>query len=251
MDESYLASEPEPSAPSWLAVPIRPITFAHRGARTVERENTLPAFARALELGASGLETDAWLSADGDVVLVHGKYVRDGLRRRPVGRVSAADLGRLGIPTLTQVYAELGSDFELSVDLKDLRAGLPAIDAARADGDPARLWLCTNRVRMLTELRPEARDVRLVHSTRRDAISQSLERHAADLAEAGIDAMNLHHSDWTAGLVTLFHRFGIQAFAWDAQQVRHLRAALEMGVDAVYCDDVARMVTVVDTWLGA
>ena len=41
---------------------VRPITFAHRGARTEAPENTLPAFRRALELGAGGLETDAWVS---------------------------------------------------------------------------------------------------------------------------------------------------------------------------------------------
>ena len=44
----------------------RPITFAHRGARLDEPENTIPAFARALAAGASGLETDVWRAADGE-----------------------------------------------------------------------------------------------------------------------------------------------------------------------------------------
>ena len=57
------------------------ITFAHRGGRADLPENTLPAFRRALELGARGLETDARLSADGEVVLVHDERVRRGLRR--------------------------------------------------------------------------------------------------------------------------------------------------------------------------
>ena len=41
---------------------MEPITFAHRGARLEEPENTIPAFRRALEAGAGGLESDAWLS---------------------------------------------------------------------------------------------------------------------------------------------------------------------------------------------
>lgn len=224
-----------------------PITFAHRGARTIEPENTLPAFTRALELGATGLESDAWLSDDGEVVLVHDGRVRRGIRRRSVGNTTAAELRRMGIPRLRDVYEELGDDFELSLDLKDPRAGAGAIAVARASGDPARLWLCTPRLDLLAELRP-AREVRLVHSTRRDTLGASLERHAADLGAHGIDAMNLHHGDWSAGLVALFHRFGVLAFAWDAQQARHLRAALEHGVDAVYCDDVPRMVSVVAAW---
>ena len=57
--------------------------------------------------------------------------------------------------------------------------------------------------------------------------------------------MNMHRSDWTAGLVGLFHRFGVQAFGWDAQEVRHLRELLAMGIDAVYSDHVARMVATV------
>ena len=51
------------------------ITFAHRGARLEEPENTIPAFRRALDAGVSGLETDAWASADGEVVCVHDATV--------------------------------------------------------------------------------------------------------------------------------------------------------------------------------
>jgi glycerophosphoryl diester phosphodiesterase len=58
--------------------------------------------------------------------------------------------------------------------------------------------------------------------------------------------MNMHHSEWTKGLVALFHRFEVQAFAWDAQEVRHLVAMQQMGIDAVYCDHVERMVETID-----
>jgi glycerophosphoryl diester phosphodiesterase len=87
-----------------------------------------------------------------------------------------------------------------------------------------------------------------VHSRRRDKLDGSLERHAARLAETGVDAMNMHYTDWTAGLVALFHRFDIRAFAWDVQHVRHLRALLAIGIDAVYSDRVDRMVATVSEW---
>ena len=85
-----------------------------------------------------------------------------------------------------------------------------------------------------------------MHSVRRRSVDVPLERHAARLAESGIGVVNMHRSDWTAGLVGLFHRFGVQAFAWDVQEVRHLRDMLTMGVDAVYSDHVARMVATVN-----
>ena len=46
-----------------------PYAFAHRGARALAAENTLEAFTLALRLGATGLESDVWLTADGEAVL--------------------------------------------------------------------------------------------------------------------------------------------------------------------------------------
>jgi glycerophosphoryl diester phosphodiesterase len=48
--------------------------------------------------------------------------------------------------------------------------------------------------------------------------------------------------------VSLFHRFDLGVFAWDVQEVRHLRAMLRIGVDALYCDRPDRMVAVVSEW---
>jgi glycerophosphoryl diester phosphodiesterase len=227
---------------------VAPITFAHRGARLLHPENTLPAFRAALEQGATGLETDAWLSADGAVVLTHDAGVRGplyGIWKLRVHDTRASRLAEHGVPRLEDLYAELGGDYHLSIDVKDDDAAGPIVDIARRTGDPARTWLCSPDLDLLVALRADAPDVRLVHSTVRRKLPESLERHAADLAAAGLDAMNLHHSEWNKGLVALFHRFAIRAFAWDVQEVRHLRALLRMEVDGLYSDHVDRMVAVV------
>ena len=83
--------------------------------------------------------------------------------------------------------------------------------------------------------------IRLVDSTRLRNIKEGSERRAARHLELGIDAVNLHHSDWSSGLVTLWHRFDRYALAWDAQQPRVLRDLLEMGIDGVFSDHVDRM----------
>jgi glycerophosphoryl diester phosphodiesterase len=225
-----------------------PITFAHRGARADEPENTLAAFRRALERGASGLETDAWRSSDGEVVLVHDNVFWRGLHRVRVAHTSADRLARFGVPRLEALYAELGTDFELSIDVKDRAAAEPILELAEAQGAADRLWLCSPSLRFLHGLRRSP--AHLVHSTSRRHLAQPMERHAADLAGAGLAAMNMHHSEWSTGLVTLFHRFDVRAFAWDVQEVRHIRAALEMGVDGIYCDHVDRMVATVAEFAG-
>ena len=225
------------------------ITFAHRGARLVEPENTIPAFRVALDQGASGLETDVWLSADGEVVCAHDPVVARGLRRRKISAATAEELATFGIPRIADVYGELGSAYECSVDVKSPEAAVGLVDVARERDALERLWVCSPDVALLRSLRVE-QQVKLVHSERRTAIRAPLERHAFDLASAGIDAMNLHHTEWSAGLVSLFHRFGVRAFAWDTQEVRHLRAVLAMGIDAVYCDRPDRMVATVSEWVA-
>jgi glycerophosphoryl diester phosphodiesterase len=222
-----------------------PITFAHRGASADAPENTLAAFRLALDQGARGLESDARLSADGEVVLVHGAVARAGWRRLRVAQSRATELAELDVPRLADLYRELGTDYELSLDVYDPAAGRVLLDVAREAGALDRLWLCSSKTELLVRLGDNAPEAHLVHSVRRRRVDIPLERHAARLAELGIDVVNMHRSDWTAGLVGLFHRFGVQAFGWDAQEVRHLRDLLGMDIDAVYSDHVARMVATV------
>jgi glycerophosphoryl diester phosphodiesterase len=227
---------------------VRPITFAHRGGRADGPENTLRAFRRALDHGAAGLESDARLTADGEVVLVHDPVARRGRSRRRVDQSTAKQLHELDVPRLADLYAELGTDFELSLDLYDPAARAPTLEVAVAAGAAKRLWICTGKIETLVELGALGTGARLVHSIRRRTITGSVERHAARLAESGVAVCNMHHTDWTPGLVELYHRFDVLAFAWDVQEVRHLRAMLAMGMDAVYSDFVDRMVATVAEW---
>lgn len=223
-----------------------PLTFAHRGARAYAPENTLEAFTLALRLGATGLESDVWLTADGEAVLDHDGVVGGRLRRRRI-----ADLRRVElpphIPTLEDLYDTCGTAAHVSLDVKDPAAFDRVIAVARAAGGPAleNLWLCHPRWEQVAEWRARCEDVRLVDSTRLDRIREGPERRAANLAARGVDAVNMHQLDWTGGLTTLFHRFDVLAFGWDAQTPRVLAELVDAGIDAVYSDHVDRMVDAV------
>lgn len=217
-----------------------PIGFAHRGASAVAPENTLEAFLKAVELGASGLESDVWVSDDGHAVLDHDGLVGGWLRRRPMGTVLRRRLPP-HVPTLAELYAAVGPGLPLSLDVKDPGA----LDAVLAEADAAgareHLWLCHPEQALVASWRERAEGARLVLSTRLRDLPSGPERAAAELAAAGVDAVNLHHSEWTGGLTTLFHRFGIVCLGWDAQLPRHLAELLAMGIDGVFSDHVDRM----------
>jgi glycerophosphoryl diester phosphodiesterase len=226
---------------------VPPIAFAHRGARAHAPENTIEAFELALRLGATGLESDVWLTLDGVPVLDHDGVVGPLLRRNRIADLARADLPA-HIPTVAELYERLGTGFELSLDVKDPAAGAPTVEATMA-ADPTmadRLWLCHDDVDRLVSWREVSPHVRLVDSTRLSRMKQGPERLGALLQARGIDAVNLHRSDWSGGLTTLFHRFGRLAFGWDAQFDRHLDELLRMGIDAVYSDHVDRMVDALD-----
>lgn len=184
-------------------------------------ENSLAAFQHALELGATGLESDVWLDADGEPLLHHGP-----LHKEPVPPLSLAGL-----------FAQCGTDFDLSLDMKgagDVAAR--TVEVAREAGfDLSRLWLCGGGLRSAAwrSLDP---DVRLVTDMRwRDAVLGG-RRAMAAVSAAGIDAVNLRHGRWSRRLIRRAHEAGLLAFGWDVQFAWTMRWAVRRGLDAVYSD---------------
>jgi glycerophosphoryl diester phosphodiesterase len=232
--------------------PPRPgaaIGFAHRGGRAERRENTLDAFRRARELGVSGLESDAWITADGEAVLDHDGTTGPRWRRRMIAAQPRAALPG-HIPSLVELYKAVGADFELSLDVKDpaaLEAVLAAADGAAARG---RLWLCHGDARLLAAWRPVAGPARLVYSTSIGPRSDRWPARLRGLREDGIDALNLHRRQWSRDRVAAVHAAGLLAFGWDAQTDPEITRLLDAGVDAVYSDHVAVLVAAIRSRRG-
>ena len=221
-----------------------PIGFAHRGARAHADENTIDAFQLALTLGATGLETDIWVTADGHAVLDHDGVARGFLRKTKFSELRRDQLPE-HIPTLHELYEQCGVDFELSIDVKDPDAFDAIVAASRSHGAEHRMWLCHPEWTVVREWRSRT-SARLVDSTRLRHLKEGPERRAAALAECGIDAINLPHTDWTGGLTTLFHRFDRYCLAWDAQYERVIGDLVLTGIDGVFSDHVDRLMTTIN-----
>lgn len=96
---------------------MRTLVWAHRGASAYAPENTLPAFEKAAEMQADGVELDVQLTSDGELVVTHDEsiervsdgtgYVKDHtfaeLRKMNFNRVHP-EYTKVQIPTLEEVY---------------------------------------------------------------------------------------------------------------------------------------------------
>jgi len=227
-----------------------PIAFAHRGARSVLPDNTLESFSLALRLGANGLETDIWCTADGQVVLDHDGVVRRFGLQRPISSVMRSQLPS-HIPTLTELFDTCGVNFDLSIDIKDENAFQAVIETAREHNfDLSRLWLCHHKVEITCAMRKKFEDVRFVDSSRLSRIKEGVERRVATLSEHGVDVLNMNITDWNGGFVTLAHKFDVLAFGWDLQFDYVIERGLRLGLDAIYSDHVDVMVDVYSAEIG-
>ncbi|MDO4463823.1 MAG: glycerophosphodiester phosphodiesterase [Bacillota bacterium] len=106
--------------------------WAHRGASGYVPENTIPAFAKAVDMKADGVELDVQLSKDGELVVIHDEtvdrvsdrsgYVKDftiqELKLMDVSR-PVPGYGTARIPTLAEVLEELKpSDMIINIECK-------------------------------------------------------------------------------------------------------------------------------------
>lgn len=104
-----------------------PLIIGHRGAAGLAPENSLSGFARAIALGADGVECDIHLSADGVPIVIHDAALgRTTDATGPVAAMTAREIARVRIlrdasapPTLAQVAKLLEpSDLLLNLEIK-------------------------------------------------------------------------------------------------------------------------------------
>jgi glycerophosphoryl diester phosphodiesterase len=229
------------------ARPVPRYAFAHRGGRAHGGDNAIATFREALARGATGLETDAWLTSDGAVVLSHDGVHRVAKRRR----LPMADLLREELPThvpsLDELYDACGTDFDLAVDVRLPQVAAAVLAVARRRGATARLWLVAPAPSLLSAWRELDPDVHLAHTIRR------ADRHATsvrEVAEHGGEALNMRWPWWTPSFVGLVRDAGLLAFGYDAQSRFALHRCVRLGLDGVFSDHVDRLVETCQTPRG-
>lgn len=219
---------------------------AHRGGPRYAPENTLAAFAHAVEAGADMLECDVQLSADGEPVILHDETLErtttgaGWVKDQPLAALRQLDAGAgERLPTLRE-YIELGkaSGVELLIELKSphLYPGLEErVLAALDEAGYLEMsvlqsfdWDCLRRIR---RLRPAARLGALYSWGQWDVSWPAADaEYVCPPAEAVLV---------NPGLVRQAHAEGRGVLVW-FNQVEHpltYRYLLAFGVDGIIADD--------------
>ena len=113
--------------------------IAHRGASAYEPENTLRAFRRAIEMGATLIELDVHLSRDGHPVVIHDADL--SRTTTGIGRVDELTLEEIQrfdagrgehVPALAEVIDLVRGRVQLYIELKGQRTPAAAVATLQA-----------------------------------------------------------------------------------------------------------------------
>lgn len=211
--------------------------IAHRGASRERRENTLPAFRRALELGADAIELDVHATRDGVVVVRHDPTVADAASR-PIAAASLAELRTLTgtfddpayVPTLAEVITLVAGRARIYVEVKAQEITRQVLDVIAGLDDRVALHAFDHRIAR------EAGQLRRSLATGILSSSYVLDPAAA-LRAAGARDYWQHASLIDQALVDAVHDAGGRVVAWTVNAPDQARELATLGVDGL-CSDV-------------
>lgn len=221
--------------------------WAHRGARLEHTENTVAAFAAAIDAGADGIELDVHVTADGVLVVHHDAAVAqaDGTLR-PLAELTAAEacavrLDEAGstIPTLSDVYALVApTDLVLNVELKESTAPHAAlaelaITAQRASGMADRVIHSSfdhYALRAMRALDPEA-DIAPLYESGLVEPWEYVRRLGARAAHPWVATL------LAPGILAGYAEAGISVRAWTVDEPSAQQMLIAAGIDAIIVDD--------------
>jgi len=224
---------------------LRPVegsvsVVAHRGGSGSWRENTIEAFEGALASGADGVELDARLTADGEVVVHHDEEIGPG---RKIEALARADLPAF-IPSLPAALVACGPimvDIEIKLEAEPgrrpdasrcraLAVGVAESAARRQSIVVSSFW--PDALVVLGEVAPAIPTGLLVHP--------ALDATAAVQTAQNLGCSSLlpHVSAVTRELVERCRASGLEIGTWTVNGPALVTAVVDAGVDAVITDEV-------------
>ena len=187
------------------------LVIAHRGASGELPENTLPAFERAIELGADYVEFDVHADRDGNLVVVHGAPVA-GHAYPSLESVLDLCRGRIGVMV------------ELKRPWRYRRHNVVARALQLLDDDAVVLSFQRTALEESRRLRPAVRTMQHV------GFSTSIRR------AAGAWAVGFENTRVTRRGVLAADRLGLETAVYTVNRPERMRELEQLGVGGIFTD---------------
>jgi glycerophosphoryl diester phosphodiesterase len=236
------------------------LVIAHRGNSSVAPENTLPAFARAIEVKSDLVELDYHHSSDGVPVVIHDETVDRttnapellGQQKVLVADLSLAELHRL------DAGEWFGEDFK-GLKLPTLVESLAAIQAGsttlieRKAGDAQALIKLLEQEKLTERVVVQSFDWVFVAKCRELSPSLALctlsGKAASDeqikaAAATGADVIVWNHEKLTRQQIDLIHKLGKKAWVYTVDNRQRATELMAAGIDGVITNKPAEMIKV-------
>ncbi len=242
-----------------------PIVFAHRGASGTTPENTIEAFEEAVRMGATYLETDVQISADGVLVLAHdphlGRTAGDAraIKELTFKELMAVDAGATFSPDGGKSHPFRGKGFRVATleeflkKFKDRRANIEVKDGTPAT---ARLVLAMlkkykaeDRVLLASEqpdagpfIRSEAPSIP-TSACRKEVLSFLIKSALCSRCPRAVPFEALQVPASAQGIRVVNGRFmaaakrlGVQVHVWTINDKDEMLRLFRLGADGIFTD---------------
>jgi glycerophosphoryl diester phosphodiesterase len=225
-----------------------PLAIAHKGGANLAPEETLEGYRAALGAGATVIDADTGLLADGVLAVMHDNT----LDRTTTGTGATTDQsamswqnltidaaswfgggwGNLRPPLLSQLFTEFGNRVVISVEAKTPEAAAPLAAQIARFGVAESVMASTSFWASIPTLVASGAHVLFTMTT-------GIEQTPAALAAAGVKSVGIDYTQasFTTALVTSLHAVGVKVFAYTVSRQSDVAAVLTKGVDGWYSDD--------------
>ena len=224
---------------------VSPLVIAHRGASSIELENSLAAFRAAAPQGADGVELDIHSTADGQLIVHHDETI-DGTH---IAQSSARAIAALrlkngeAVPTLAQALAAIAPRLQVFIEVKTLdpRWDARLFEAMDRGPNPAGYAIHGFDHRIVRRLRDKRRELRC------GVLSSSYPvRPLAALEDAGASILWQERTVTDDMLLRALHDAGRSVFVWTVDEPADLTRFVALGVDGLCTNVPARARQAVD-----
>lgn len=258
----------------------RPLVIAHRGGMTHRPENTMEAFQHADELGVDMLEYDVFITADGELVVMHDETVdrtTDGTGRvndLTLEEIRSLDAGYsfideqgypayrgtgVSVPTVEEVFQEFGHKRQL-IELKATN------DPDRYEEMIQEMWRLIEAHNMHKQVliasfdhdinmrfdelaggqvaigagEQQARRFVIAHK----AFANLLYRPTAQAYQLPTEQDGFDLMDWK--LIRGASNRGLQVYYWTINEEETMRELIDLGAHGIMTDDIERLISIIN-----